>query len=395
MSPGNAIRILIVDDDPTTRRLVGMVLSGDKYDVVESATGEAALEATTSQEFQLAIVDIMLPGMDGFALCRALRQHPSTRTLPILLLTAKDSLNDKMVGFEAGANDYLVKPFHPTELTYRVKSLLAGKNAVAVPGPAPARGQAICIFGTKGGTGKTMLSVNLAIAFSELGKRTALFDADLFFGDAGEHLNLPPSRSIMDWVTKLDTVEPGSIDSALVTHTSGIHVLLSPFRPEQSDRVSPNHMKQTLTALTARYDFVVVDCPASYEERVLAILDQADVILLVVTPEIGSLKSMRIFLEVSSRLGLDSSRFRILLNRFDSNVGIKPEEIERALQRDIYFRLASGGRAVALSINRGVPILIGSPNHALSQQIRRIASALVPAPALKPTLPPSKQTAAT
>jgi two-component system response regulator MtrA len=121
VSPGNSVRILIVDDDPTTRRLVGMVLSGDKYDVVESATGEAALEAAGTQEFHLAIVDIMLPGMTGFETCLALR---GASDLPIVIVSARDETADVVLGLESGADDYVTKPFVPEELLARVKAHL-------------------------------------------------------------------------------------------------------------------------------------------------------------------------------------------------------------------------------------------------------------------------------
>ncbi|MGE5264388.1 MAG: response regulator [Acidobacteriota bacterium] len=379
MNPPPSPRILIVDDDETTRKLLTLVLTGEGFHVIETNTGQDAYTQAVRQPPDLAILDVMLPGMDGYTLCRRLRQNPATASLPILMLTCKDEIADKIAGFEAGANDYIIKPFHPKELAYRVKSLLVRvQSPFATTLAHPPRGRTIAVFSAKGGVGKTLLSTNLAIAFQQRsGKRVALFDADFYFGNVGVQLNLPPGRSILDLIPHIDDLEPVLMDQVLAPHTSGVRVLMSPFRPEQAELITPDHIRKVMKYLSEQFAFVLVDCQANYEERTLAVLESADDILLIVTPEIGPLKNMRLFFEVADKLGLDSGRFQIVLNRFDSNVGIKPDEIEHALQRPIQFRVGSGGRPVVLSTNRGIPIVFEQPNYALSQQIFRMAEALI------------------
>jgi DNA-binding response OmpR family regulator len=114
-------KILLVDDDPHIRELARVFLQNEGLDVYEAGDGHAALALLETVSVDLAILDIMMPGMDGWELCRELR---SFYDFPILMLTAKGETPDKVKGFQLGTDDYLVKPFEPVELVIRVKALL-------------------------------------------------------------------------------------------------------------------------------------------------------------------------------------------------------------------------------------------------------------------------------
>jgi len=116
--------ILVVDDDPATLKLVGVVLDQEGYDVVAARSGEEALERARLQHPDLILLDVMMPGLDGYEVVQRLRADPATARVPILMLTAKSDLEDQITGFEVGADDYLTKPFHRHELTERVASVL-------------------------------------------------------------------------------------------------------------------------------------------------------------------------------------------------------------------------------------------------------------------------------
>jgi DNA-binding response OmpR family regulator len=116
-------RVLIVDDDPDIQKLVSYNLSQAGFRVTTAATGLAALEAVQEQPPDLIILDIMLPDLDGLEVCRKLRQQTKSRRIPIIMLTARTQEVDRVVGFELGADDYVMKPFSPRELVLRVKSI--------------------------------------------------------------------------------------------------------------------------------------------------------------------------------------------------------------------------------------------------------------------------------
>ncbi len=375
MTRGIHPRILIVDDSLVITEVLHQLLTGQGYDVERANTGEEAYERAVCQPPDMIVSDLVLPGMDGYQLCRRLRQNPATRSLPILMVTAQDEIQDKVAGFESGVDDYLTKPFEPEELVYRVKGLLgrakSRSQSVMMPGE---RGRTIAFFGGKGGVGKTTLAVNLAVAIQRrAGKRVALFDADFCFGDVGVHLGLPQERNVIDLIKYINDLTPELADDVLATHDSGVRVLLNPARPEEADLIDPAHVRRLLHFLADLYDYVVVDCQPSYDERMLVVLEQADEILLVITPEIGPIKNTSHFLNLAARLGLALDKIHIILNRANSDVGIGLGEIERTLKHRVAYQIVSGGRPVVVSVNRGAPIVLSQGDHPLAQQVMRMA----------------------
>lgn len=121
-------RILVVDDEERIRRLLRMYLEREKFYIDEAEDGEQALEMAINQDYDLILLDLMLPGMDGIEVCEQLRERKST---PIIMLTAKGEEVNRVQGFEAGTDDYVVKPFSPREVVFRVKALLRRSSATA------------------------------------------------------------------------------------------------------------------------------------------------------------------------------------------------------------------------------------------------------------------------
>src|SRR5256885_15350156 len=116
-------RVLIVDDDPDIQRLVSYNLTQAGFEVVTAETGRQALESVQKRQPDLIILDLMLPDVDGMEVCRTLRQREDSRRIPIVMLTARGEEIDRVIGFELGADDYVMKPFSPRELVLRVKSI--------------------------------------------------------------------------------------------------------------------------------------------------------------------------------------------------------------------------------------------------------------------------------
>src|SRR5512146_1379763 len=155
-------KILIIDDDLDTLRLVGLMLQRQGYQISAATNGQQGLEKAFEEDPDLILLDIMMPDMDGYEVTRRLRQNPSTAATPILMFTAKTQLDDKVIGFEVGADDYLTKPTHPSELQARVKTLLArSTEKKAIMEPEEDRGYVVGVLGARGGLGTTTMAVNL------------------------------------------------------------------------------------------------------------------------------------------------------------------------------------------------------------------------------------------
>jgi len=132
-----AEKILIVDDDRDTLRLVGLLLQRKGYEIIAAERGTQGLEKAFQEIPDLILLDVMMPDMDGFEVLRQVRGNPTTSAIPVIMFTAKTQVDDKVAGFEAGADDYLTKPTHPSELTARVKALLTRTAQRKTPDAAP------------------------------------------------------------------------------------------------------------------------------------------------------------------------------------------------------------------------------------------------------------------
>jgi pilus assembly protein CpaE len=359
-----------------------VLLSRQGFDVTHAATAEGAYDLAVRQSLNLVIVTVELSGTSGLELVRRLRQNPATRALPILVLGTQNRPEDRVAIYEAGADDFIPKPFQSEELVYRVKGLIArAPQATSTKPQSLGRGRIITVFSSKGGTGKTTIAVNVAVTMRKrMNKRVILFDADFFFGDLNIHLNLPSVRTIIDVVRSGDEITSALIEPMLSTHGSGLRVLLSPQHPEDAELVTARHVMQILEVLSATYEYIIVDCHTSYDDRTLAVLEHSDYILMVATPELGAVENTVLFFDLANKLAIPPERIHLVLNRFNTNVGIEQKEIERTLRRPVEFRLPSGGRPVALSLNRGVPLILERPDHPLAQTIVKMAEDVFKAP---------------
>ena len=129
----SGIGILSIEDEPDIRELLKVSLEADGFRVISAATGEQGLQMARTEKPSLILLDVMLPKVSGLDICREIRADPEIAAIPILMLTAKATETDKVVGLEVGAVDYVIKPFSPRELTARVKALLRRSRATGVP----------------------------------------------------------------------------------------------------------------------------------------------------------------------------------------------------------------------------------------------------------------------
>jgi pilus assembly protein CpaE len=381
------IRVLIVDDIPETRDHLTKLLGFEKdIEVVgAAASGAEALQMAATILPDVVLMDINMPDMDGITATELLSaQVPTTAIVMMSVQGEADYLRRSML---AGAREFLVKPFSSDELTASIRQVHAREHEKRVRYGAPSAvearvsaarepGRIVAVFSPKGGVGRTTIAVNVAVAAaSEPGSRVVLVDGSFQFGDVGVLLNLnPKNKSIADLVPELEAGgEPESLDTFLMTHSSGLKVLLAPPSPELAETVTPSAAKRVLEVLRGRYDIVVVDCASSFSDATLAILDIADTILTVLTLEITSIKNLRLFLEVADQLGYPTDKVQLVLNRADSALGIRVADVEHSIGRKVDHTVVSDGRSVVYALNRGVPFFLSNREAQVSQDILRLA----------------------
>jgi pilus assembly protein CpaE len=398
------IKVLIVDDIPETRDHLSKLLGFEAdVEVVGAASGGLeSIEMATALQPDVVLMDINMPGMDGITATEQLAaQVPTAAVVMMSVQGEADYLRRSML---AGAREFLVKPFSSDELTASIRQVYArerekmsrmapiaaasgaGQAAAATDGSGPLQATVIAVFSPKGGVGRTTIGVNLAVAAASLGRKVALVDASFQFGDVGVLLNLNPrNKSIGDLSAELQTGEAESLDTFMITHSSGVRVLLAPPTPEQAELIGPLAVKKVLQRLRQDHELVIVDCPSTFNEPTLAVLDEADMILTLLSLEITSVKNMRLFLEVSEQLGYTADKIRLVLNRADSTLGIRVADVEHSIGRKVDHTIVSDGRSVVYALNRGVPFFLSNREAQVSQDILRLAQALTgPQPAAVP-----------
>ncbi|WP_340296204.1 AAA family ATPase, partial [Aquipuribacter hungaricus] len=238
----------------------------------------------------------------------------------------------------------------------------------------PARGRVVTVFSAKGGSGTTTFCTNLAAALADGGRRSVvLVDLDLSLGDVAIALNLFPVTTLADApAPDGEPMGPEALRALLTPHSPGLSALLAPAQPGRAASVPVELVESVLEALRHAVDHVVVDTPTALDAHVLAALEAADTVVLLAALEIPALKHLKITLETLEQLGLPEERWRVVLNRSDSDVGLAVREVERTLGWRISGMVPSS-RDVPLSVNRGVPLVLEQPRHPVSQAVREFA----------------------
>lgn len=251
--------------------------------------------------------------------------------------------------------------------------VLTAQLSGSAHGGASGDGKVVTIFSAKGGVGKTTLATNLAAYLASTGARTLLIDLDLMFGDVAISLQILPVHSMRDIQAMMGRVDEAGIKSVVSTHEdSGLDVIPAPADPGDADRIPSAVVEELLRVARTMYDYVIVDTPPSLTEHVLTACDFSDLTLLIATLDIPAVKNLRIAINTLDTLGASKDARTVVLNRSDAKVGLKPDDVEAALQHPIGASVPTS-LAVPASINRGVPIVLDEPRSPVALAFREMA----------------------
>ncbi len=392
------IGVLIVDDIADTRdNLSKLLLFERDIEVVGTAgSGPEAIEMCRRLHPDVVLMDINMPDMDGIKAAEIINgEFPGMGLIMMSVQGEQDYLRRAML---AGAREFLVKPFSSDELVRSIRHvyrLESSKRAMAaavvampmaggmVPNGQPGgdgethHGKILAIVSPKGGVGRTTVAVNLAVALKlSTQKKVALVDGSLYFGDVGVMMNLLSNKTLIDAVEHIDGLDADLLNDLMVTHSSGVKVLLAPPQPEQAELVTAEHIRRVLVELTASYDYIIVDTWPSFAETVLTAMDLADQILLIMTLEMTAIKDVKLYLEVVEKLNYPAEKVKLILNRSGSAGGIKVEAVEETLRHKVMVGLSNDFVAMQTAINQGVPLVISAREHPFSRDIYRLARLL-------------------
>lgn len=237
-------------------------------------------------------------------------------------------------------------------------------------------GKMIAVCSAKGGVGRTLISVNLAIALSKKNLDVRLLDGDFQFGDVGLALDLQPTFTIKDVIEELPAIDSGSISNYLAAHTSGVNVLPSPEKPEYAELITSEALSAVIGLLQASADYLVVDTGVGISEQTADLIDQADHILLVTNLEMTALKSTRLMLETLGKLGL-TNKVTLAINRYDMESLIKAEDVPVMVGHKQVIYLPNNFKIASQSLNLGIPLVASRASSDLSKAFFRLAESFI------------------
>jgi len=380
----NPIRVLAVDDSVTIRETLGLLIDAqaDMDLVGTAASGQEAVRRAAELQPDIVLMDIHMPDLDGIQatwLVSSRAPHGA-----VIMVTSEERIDFLQKAMSAGAEGYVLKPFgNGTQLFQTIREVHGRSSArrMQVVGGAPIDaalrpriGKRIAVLGPKGGVGATTVAVNVALLLREqTNSAVALFDADFLGGDATIHLDLSPQRTVLDLVPHIDALDARLIDQVLTKHRNGLQVLARPTDPEQADVLTADHVRTILGSLAQMFDEVVIDAALSYDDRMLAVLDLADLYVVTLVPHLGTLRSARHFLHVARTLGYPEDRMCFVLNRASNMAGLSSDDVSTILGKRPILQIPTAGPEMTQAINEGRPVALHQPKSPVGRALQTVA----------------------
>jgi pilus assembly protein CpaE len=378
------IRILVAEDEKIIQKIVEKLIIKQGHEPIITSDGQEALDCVEEVRPDLILLDVMMPKVDGYEVCRQLKSNVKTAHIPVIMFTALDSLEQKLKGFEAGADDYIPKSFHPDELFARINVLLRATEAASGlaqheddQDECVSEGKIISVFSMRGGVGVTSVAINLAVAMAQLwgeNSFTILSDLVLQAGQNALMLNLPLRNTWANIAnTPIEDIDADLICAIIRGHDSGVRVMAAPAKPVEAEMITSEKILHTLEIFRGRCGHVVIDLPHDFSDITLSALEASDEILMVVAPELASVRATSMAFEVFETLGYPREKFRLLLNWTFESGGLPRKDIENVLGQRIDSIIPYASEQFIRGVNYGIPPVFEYPESPLGALFEDLA----------------------
>lgn len=382
-------KILIVDDDFDTLHMVGKMLERNGFQIVAANNGEKAIQIALAENPDLILLDVMMPGKDGFQVTRELRATESTAFIPIILFTAKAQVDDKLEGFEAGADDYLTKPTHPSELIARVKSILNRPKTGTLVMPqdtqetTPSVANLIGVIAAKGGVGVSTLALNLAITLHiQTEEYVTLAELRPGLGTIGLQLGYRNSDALNNLLHKnVPEITVEAIEGELITHGSGIQLLLASYMPGDASLIKMEEaLEEIATQLPQIAPYTVLDLGSGLMEINKRIVPQCTQIIVVLESAHTTIIQTKALIHNLIDLGIEEKRISpVLVNRLRLENAVPNLKVQEQLGLQLSGVILPAPQLAYDSNARHEPLLIYQPESIVSRQFIKLGESLLAA----------------
>jgi len=398
MVSGQKIRVLIVDDVADTRENVRKLLQFEPdVEVVGVAkSGKEGIQFSQEYDPDVVLMDINMPDIDGISATETIIRERAY--VQVVILSVQGDPNYMRRAMLAGARDFLTKPpmaddlisaiRRAGEMSWQERSKAAKVNVmpsnagtVSLTGATSlSQGKVITVYSPKGGTGCTTIAVNLALTLHNDDTQVALVDGNLQFGDVAVFMNEQGKNTVLDLALRANELDPEIVNDVMVKHaTSGLHILAAPSRPEQAEQISGDQFVQMIEYLRQLYAYVIIDTTPMLTDITLGSIENSDLILLVATQDIPSIKNARLFLDLLLNLGIGRDRVVFVMNKLDKRISITPERVSSNLKQPVSATIPLDEKSVIPAVNRGVPFILDNRTMpaaramlALAEEVRAV-----------------------
>jgi pilus assembly protein CpaE len=331
-----------------------------------------------------------MPDMDGITATQEIKKKATY--IQVVILSVQSDPSYMRRAMLAGARDFLTKPPMIDELTDAIRRagalaqderrkieqafpVMPADGSKPVAGTSAALGKVIVVYSPKGGTGCTTIATNLAIALHTEDTKVALVDGNLRFGDVAVFLNEQGKNTVIDLAPRADELDPDIVREVMVSHrASGVDILAAPPKPEMADKVSGEQFSKILNYLRRIYPYIIVDTATDLTETVQSALDVADIIVLITTQDIPSIKNANLFLSLADASNIRRNQILFVMNRFDKRISITAERVGESLRQEIILVIPFEEKVVNFSVNRGVPFMLdNNKNQPIGKCISQLA----------------------
>ncbi|MBN2388874.1 MAG: response regulator [Anaerolineales bacterium] len=380
-----AEKILIIDDDLDTLKLVGMMLQKQGYQILAATTGEQGLTQAENEDPDLILLDVMMPGMDGYEVARRLRANSDTASTPILMFTAKTQLDDKVTGFEAGADDYLTKPTHPSELVAHVKALLArsskGKTTTAGAVTAERRSFTVGVLAARGGLGVTTVAANLGSALQAV-TQTEVIMVELRPGQGtlGPDLGHPDPRALIDLLqANQSDLSRQRVRDALVQHESGLQLLFGSTQPKDALLLNAISQFETLfNRLVYLTPYLVIDLGSGLPPLTQKLINTCSQVAVVIEPLPHSVEHAKAMLADLVELGIERRCLHpVVVNRIRTELQMNWTKVQEQLGYPVAGAITPAPELMYMAARTKTTAVVHQPGSLTGQQFAKLANHLL------------------
>ncbi|HPH95800.1 MAG TPA: response regulator [Anaerolineaceae bacterium] len=384
-----AEKILVVDDDLETLRLVGLMLQRQGYAVISASNGAQAIMQAKTELPNIILLDVMMPDIDGYEVTRRLRSDADTAGIPILMFTAKGQVEDKVEGYEAGVDDYLTKPAHPAELAAHIKVLISRSSSK--PGHTSNVQTAVkpvercfvaAVLSAKGGVGASSLALNTSVCLHQRSK-TNIIAIEMHPGQGNWGLELGYNQP--EGLSRLLEMKPNMITQAalekeLVTHISGIRLIMSSYRSKDVELTRALPQFEGVISTSANMaQMVMLDIGNNIFPGIDPLFNLIDMAIIAVEPNPIAVMRTKTLLEDLSQKGFGkgSKGLAIIqINRVRADLQLSYNQVQESLGMPVNQVISPAPELAYQAALRFQPMIMLQPDGLASQQYGKVADLL-------------------